>query len=507
MGRVLSTVLFCALAVAAAATTTDKCEVCHRIVREVREGAKGTAKSIHFSGGNPEGWTKEKEKFLGKYSMNEARLVEILEGVCGRDFKCRSVLDDLEEHIEEFWKEMESDEDLQDLDQHLCYDEAKLCCPRGTYGKTCMPCPGGATSPCNNRGDCDGAGTRGGSGVCRCHPRATGKSCEACEAGAALDDAGQCVRCHASCKANCTAPGPAGCDECTEGYVMADHGCSDVDECSTGDGQCAPGTYCDNIPGSFSCEPCDVACMDGCSGPGAETCVNCAQGFERSEDSNACTDIDECKTGAPGCNPASEFCHNVPGGVECLPCHSSCTGCTDATESHCVDCAAGFEKSADGRCVDVNECEVGEGPCADAEDCVNTDGSFSCKCTHPNVLDNNKCRYDAQLWLADTVRPAPLPSEVDQPAHTSIEQGQVQVSPSETHRKAVKVSFPKQATLPTSIAVSGSPCCGDTFQYFTKDITETGFTLIAQRTDRRQGWGQTFDVEWSAYFDTKHEEL
>lgn len=61
--------------------------------------------------------------------MGEARLVEILEGVCSKsDEKCFEFLNDNEEFIEEWWaKRDEEDHDFQALEQHLCVEEAKVC--------------------------------------------------------------------------------------------------------------------------------------------------------------------------------------------------------------------------------------------------------------------------------------------------------------------------------------------------------------------------------------------
>lgn len=43
-------------------------------------------------------------QFLGRYKMGEARLAEIMEGLCSKsDDKCNALMEDLEEPLEEWW--------------------------------------------------------------------------------------------------------------------------------------------------------------------------------------------------------------------------------------------------------------------------------------------------------------------------------------------------------------------------------------------------------------------
>jgi hypothetical protein len=128
--------------------------------------------TIHFAGSS-KGWDKdnakavtgEEPKFLGKYAMGEARLVEILEGVCkNKDEKCYAFLSDHEETIEEWWAEL-GDGDVKGLEKFLCIETSKVCCAAGGWGKDCAACPGGATNPCNGNGKCSGEGARTGNGT------------------------------------------------------------------------------------------------------------------------------------------------------------------------------------------------------------------------------------------------------------------------------------------------------------------------------------------------------
>ena len=47
------------------------------------------------------------EKNLGKYSKSETRLLEVLEGACTKDdFQCNKVLEEREETIEKWYKDL-----------------------------------------------------------------------------------------------------------------------------------------------------------------------------------------------------------------------------------------------------------------------------------------------------------------------------------------------------------------------------------------------------------------
>lgn len=79
-----------------------KCTTCKKITAAFYKGYSDTD-NIHFTG-ESKGWTLDNEKFLGKYKMGEARLVEILEHACGNsDIPCLELMEDAESHIEEWW--------------------------------------------------------------------------------------------------------------------------------------------------------------------------------------------------------------------------------------------------------------------------------------------------------------------------------------------------------------------------------------------------------------------
>jgi len=196
-------------------------------------------------GGN----TKWEEGNLKKWSHSELRFVEVSEHICDRsrkakgDQECLAFFGDHEEFLEEwFFSEEREEEGLRRL---LCEEEAKVCCPKGHYGKKCSLCPAMADAvPCNGHGSCDGDGTRKGplsfashffsflplplplpspypsfsftfafgfldcltisligNGSCLCSPGWTGDECDQCAARYFFDEETRnCTKCHEFCK-------------------------------------------------------------------------------------------------------------------------------------------------------------------------------------------------------------------------------------------------------------------------------------------------------------------
>lgn len=108
--------------------------------------------------------------------------MEVLEGVCSAtDFGCHQLLEQSEEHVERWW--FHEQQEHPDFFQWLCMDAMKLCCPPGTYGSDCHTCPGGTQKPCSGYGQCDGDGTRAGTGLCMCQTGYGGPFCSECGDG------------------------------------------------------------------------------------------------------------------------------------------------------------------------------------------------------------------------------------------------------------------------------------------------------------------------------------
>ncbi|XP_005409265.1 PREDICTED: epidermal growth factor-like protein 6 [Chinchilla lanigera] len=187
--------------------------------------------------------------------------------------------------------------------------------------------------------------------------------------------------CEATCDPGCKfgeCVGPNKC-RCFPGYTGKS--CSqDVNECGIKPRLCQH--RCVNTHGSYKC-----FCLSGHTLMPDATCANsrtcartnCQYGCEDTEEgprclcpssglrlaSNGrmCLDIDECASGKAVC-PFNRRCVNTFGSYYCK-------------------CHIGFElKYSGGRydCVDINECAVSIHACTPHANCLNTQGSFKCKC-------------------------------------------------------------------------------------------------------------------------------
>ncbi len=71
-----------------------------------------------------------------------------------------------------------------------------------------------------------------------------------------------------------------------------------------------------------------------------------------------------------------------------------CTTFCDAWITTDCKCAAGFEKDADGLCVDIDECVKETDNCAaEGSECTNTEGSFTCTCAENYEGDGVNCTF------------------------------------------------------------------------------------------------------------------
>ena len=498
--------------------------------------------TIHFAG-ESKGWTLgndgkvNNEKFMGKYSMGEARLVEMLESVCkGKDEKCFAFLSDYEEAIEEWWAEL-GDGDVAGIEKFLCIENSKVCCGAGTWGKDCSQCLGGAKKPCTGHGSCNGDGVRTGSGKCKCDDGWSGKKCNKCKKGhflaaapseAEAGDIQSCKKCDSSCS-ECFGPGADGCDKCAAGYAKDGEGdagpCVEVDECAAEKNPCEeasaaavvagkPAQFCKNLPGSFECSNCHAACdaAEGqlagagvCTGPTAADCSGrCKDGYQPlAGDSGGCKDVDECAAGHECAT--GMVCQNNEGGVECAACDSSCSdeGCTGTGPTGCVSCKSGYE-TKEGKCENIDECRTF--PCKGAEDCVDDDGSYDCSCNGPNTsdaVDGTCIRPDKyghlQTLQEEDVKVQALRKLVLPDVAKGVYSGTAEVGSSDLASKGVNVDFPADlfAKAPAIAKLKGNGvCCGDTFNFTYTSLTKSGFTILAIRSDSQSGWGQKVKVDW-----------
>ncbi|GAB5568273.1 protein disulfide isomerase CRELD1 isoform X1 [Prionailurus iriomotensis] len=246
---------------------------------------------------------------------SETRLVEVLESVCSKsDFECHRLLELSEELVESWW--FHKQQEAPDLFQWLCSDSLKLCCPSGTFGPSCLPCPGGAEKPCGGYGRCEGEGTRGGSGHCDCQAGYGGEACGQCGLGyfEAERNASHlvCSACFGPC-ARCSGPEESNCLQCKKGWALHHLKCVDIDECGTERASCGSNQFCVNTEGSYECRDCAKACL-GCMGAGPGRCKKCSPGYQQV--GSKCLDVDECETEV--CPGENEQCENTEGSYRCV---------------------------------------------------------------------------------------------------------------------------------------------------------------------------------------------
>ncbi|PAA67297.1 hypothetical protein BOX15_Mlig000911g1 [Macrostomum lignano] len=151
---------------------------------------------------------------------------------------------------------------------------------------------------------------------------------------------------------------------CTSGYKRQGKRCIDVNECAAKVPPCHSDSTCVNLPGSFIC-----LCREGFRHDRSRGCVSlkkekcpskpkCDNGYRFDKAKGKCVDINECKENP--CLGDSATCVNTPGSFKCK-------------------CKTGFEYNKYFGCVDIDECK-GKDPCAGSGKCINTLGSFKCTC-------------------------------------------------------------------------------------------------------------------------------
>ncbi|KAM6215926.1 protein disulfide isomerase CRELD2 [Rhynchocyon petersi] len=312
-----------------AAKKPTPCTRCRELVDKFKQGMVDTAKK-NFGGGN----TAWEEKSLSKYESSEIRLLEILEGLCeSSDFECNQMLEEQEELLEAWWLQLKKQS--PDLFTWFCVETLRVCCSPGTYGPDCLECPGGTTRPCSGNGHCSGDGSRQGDGSCQCHMGYHGALCTDCIDGyfsaERNDSHSVCTVCNEACK-TCTGPTSKDCKECEVGWARRQDACVDVDECAEEASPCGENQYCENVPGSYTCEECDSTCA-GCTGKGPSKCIACVSGYTM-EDGGPCTDVDECSQTERPCAREEENCYNTPGSFVCV-----CPEGYEETDTACVPMA------------------------------------------------------------------------------------------------------------------------------------------------------------------------
>nr|XP_033812519.1 nephronectin isoform X2 [Geotrypetes seraphini] len=154
----------------------------------------------------------------------------------------------------------------------------------------------------------------------------------------------------------------------------------DLNECGLKPRPCKH--RCMNTHGSYKCyclngymlmpdgscsnaRTCSMAnCQYGCDVVKGEIHCRCpSPGLQLAPDGRTCVDVDECATGRVVC-PRFRKCINTFGSYICK-------------------CHKGFDLMYIGgkyQCYDIDECSVGRYPCNSFAQCYNTQGSYKCKC-------------------------------------------------------------------------------------------------------------------------------
>uniref|UniRef100_A0A673AS35 EGF-like-domain, multiple 6 n=1 Tax=Sphaeramia orbicularis TaxID=375764 RepID=A0A673AS35_9TELE len=209
-------------------------------------------------------------------------------------------------------------------------------------------------------------------GVCR-----YGRRLECCY-GWRKNSRGQCeAQCEHGCKhGECVGPNKC---KCFPGYTGKT--CNqDLNECGLKPRPCEH--RCMNTHGSYKCyclngytlmpdgscansRTCSLAhCQYGCEEVDGEIrCLCPSAGLQLGQDERTCVDIDECVTGKNLC-PYNRQCVNTFGSYFCK-------------------CQEGYDlKYVDGKydCVDLDECAAGTHKCSHHAVCLNTQGSYKCRC-------------------------------------------------------------------------------------------------------------------------------
>ncbi|TRY66213.1 hypothetical protein DNTS_006058 [Danionella cerebrum] len=132
---------------------------------------------------------------------------------------------------------------------------------------------------------------------------------------------------------------------------------------------------------------CSMAnCQYGCEVLKGEVRCQCpSPGLQLAPDARTCVDVDECATGLAVC-PRFRKCINTFGSYICK--------CHDGFELQYIN--------GKYQCQDLNECSLGQHQCGPYAMCYNTPGSYKCKCKE----DYRSVGYDCKPILKVVIDPA-----------------------------------------------------------------------------------------------------
>lgn len=190
----------------------SRCTGCKKLVENFYMGLQKTS-GANFGQEKADWEPRFTNDKLGNYAASETRLVEILDGVCEKDYYCNWVVSEFEEEIENWYYHKQ--QIFSDFTNFLCIEKAKLCCPKDHYGPKCQPC---SALKCGQHGKCDGSGSRAGEGKCECEKGYVGGRCTKCAKNHYSSNDSSCLACDPACD-GCTGEGSDHCVDCEKGHI------------------------------------------------------------------------------------------------------------------------------------------------------------------------------------------------------------------------------------------------------------------------------------------------
>ncbi|KAM6441317.1 nephronectin isoform 3-T3 [Liasis olivaceus] len=211
--------------------------------------------------------------------------------------------------------------------------------------------------------------------------------------------------CQPGCKhGECVGPNKCKCHPGYTGKICN----QDLNECGLKPRPCKH--RCMNTYGSYKCYclngymlmpdgscsnalTCSMAnCQYGCDVVKGEVRCRCpSPGLQLAPDGRTCIDVDECVAGSVTC-PRFRKCVNTFGSYICK-------------------CHKGFDLMYIGgryQCHDIDECSLGQYQCGGFSQCYNTQGSYKCKCKEGYRGDGFNCI--TKPYLKTTARPTMKPT-------------------------------------------------------------------------------------------------
>ncbi|XP_049577419.1 nephronectin a isoform X6 [Syngnathus scovelli] len=300
-----------------------------------------------------------------------------------------------------------------------------------------------ATFCCGTRAEFDGRWPRqmaSSNGLCRYGARVD------CCWGWTRRSWGHCQPlCPSGCKhGDCVGPNKCKCHPGFTGKTCN----QDLNECGLKPRPCKH--RCMNTYGSYKCyclngymlmpdgtcgnlRTCGLAnCQYGCEVLKGEVRCQCpSPGLQLAPDGRTCVDVDECATGMAVC-PRFRKCINTFGSYICK--------CHDGFDLQYIN--------GKYQCIDVDECALQTGRCGGYATCFNTPGSYKCKCKDGYRGMGRDCKPIPKVAI-DPPRPGKLPPSFhNYLPDVDLRRTTTTPRPPVTHRRVFTVA-PKTTTIAT----------------------------------------------------------